>query len=96
MNIYPGSTQADVAFMRSGEALKVWPNPVSGILHIQLPDSAKGISQVTVRNLLGQVMLQTENLPSTGLDVSALPSGMYLLQLRTVDDALLSAKFVRE
>ena len=96
VNIYPGSTQADVAFMRSGEALKVWPNPVSGILHIQLPDSAKGISQVTVRNLLGQVMLQTENLPSTGLDVSALPSGMYLLQLRTVDDALLSAKFVRE
>ena len=96
VNLSPGGSQADAAFSHSGEAMKVWPNPVSGILQVQLPGAEKGIAQLTVRNLLGQIVLQTDCLPLSGLDVSALASGIYLLQLRTVDGAALSARFVRE
>lgn len=76
--------------------LLVWPNPVSGMLHVQLPDTEKGNVWVTVCDLLGRVMLQKENLSKPELDVSSLPAGMYLLQVQTADGKILTAKFVKE
>lgn len=76
--------------------LIVYPNPVSGMLHIQLADAEKGIVRITVCDLLGRVMLQKEILSKPELDVSSLPAGMYLLQVQTADGKILTAKFVKE
>ncbi|MBO4402894.1 MAG: T9SS type A sorting domain-containing protein [Bacteroidales bacterium] len=76
--------------------MKVYPNPVSGMLHIQLPDAEKGIARITVCDLLGRVMLQRENLSKPELEVSSLPAGMYLLQVQTSDGKMMTAKFVKE
>ena len=78
------------------QSLKLWPNPVSGMLHIQLPDAEKGIARITVCDLLGKVMLQKENLSQPGIEVSSLPNGMYLLQLQLSDGTNLTAKFVKD
>ena len=78
------------------QELKVRPNPVSGMLHIELPDSETGIVQITVWNLLGKVMLQKENPHAPELEVASLPSGMYLLQVQTTTGNGLTAKFVKE
>ena len=49
----------------------------------------------SVCNLLGKIVLQKENLNHSELDVSALPAGMYLLQMRTSDGKMMTAKFVK-
>ena len=42
------------------------------------------------------MILQKENLSQPELEVSSLPAGMYLLQLRTSDGKMMTAKFVKE
>ena len=49
----------------------------------------------SVCNLLGKIVLQKENLNHSELDVSPLPSGMYLLRLRTTYGTGMTAKFVK-
>ena len=66
------------------------------MLHIQLPETETGITRITVYNLLGKVMLQRENLPKPEMDVSNLPRGMYILQVRTIDGKSMNARFVKE
>ncbi|MBO7624209.1 MAG: T9SS type A sorting domain-containing protein [Bacteroidales bacterium] len=78
------------------QSLKLWPNPVSGMLHIQLPDAEKEVARITVCDLLGRVVLQKENLPKPEIEVSSLPNGMYLLQLQLSDGTNLTAKFVKD
>ena len=90
------SSETDITEPNARQKLKVYPNPVSGMLHIGLPDAEKGIARITVCDLLGRVMLQRENLSQPELEVSSLPAGMYLLQLRTSDGKMMTAKFVKE
>lgn len=78
------------------QSLKLWPNPVSGMLHIQLLDAEKEVARITVCDLLGRVVLQKENLPKPEIEVSSLPNGMYLLQLQLSDGTNLTAKFVKD
>ncbi|MBO4403181.1 MAG: C10 family peptidase [Bacteroidales bacterium] len=90
------SSETSVVEPQVKKHLKVYPNPVSGMLHIELPDSETGIAQITVCNMLGKVMLRKENLSQPELEVTTLPAGMYLLQVRTSDGKRMTAKFVKE
>ena len=90
------SSETSVVEPQVKKHLKVYPNPVSGMLHIELPDSETGIAQITVCNVLGKVMLHKENLSQAELEVTTLPAGMYLLQVRTSDGKRMTAKFVKE
>ena len=90
------SSETGITEPNARQKLKVWPNPVSGMLHIQLPDAEKGIARVTVCDLLGKVMLQKENPHAPELEVASLPSGMYLLQVRTSDGKMMTPKIVKE
>lgn len=79
------------------QRLQVWPNPVSGTLHIQLPDAEKEVVGISVCDLLGRVMLQKENFSTkTDLDVSMLSRGMYIIQVRTLEGNNMTAKFAKE
>ena len=90
------SSATSITSPNAKQSLKVWPNPVSGMLHIQLPDAEQDIAQISVCDLLGKIVLQKENLNHSELDVSPLPSGMYLLRVRTTDGTGMTAKFVKE
>lgn len=90
------SSETSVVEPQVKKHLKVYPNPVSGMLHIELPDSKTGIAQITVCNMLGKVMLHKENLSQPELEVTTLPADMYLLQVRTSDGKRMTAKFVKE
>ena len=89
------SSETVITEPNARQKLRVYPNPVSGMLHIQLPDAEKGIARVTVCDLLGRVVLQKENLSQPEMEVSSLTNGMYLLQLRLSDGTNLTAKFVK-
>ena len=95
MDIVPDGKQGSPVLASSAGVLKVWPNPVSGRLHIEWPEEA-GRVQVTVRDLLGRTLLQQADFSGMELEVSALPAGMYILQLRTNEGKILITKFVKE
>ena len=90
-NQWPNGLQEPAAEVNFG----VYPNPTNGVLFVQLPQCDSPTMNKTayrITNLLGQT-LQTGNLTGDHqpLDVSSLPSGMYLL---TIDGA--TVKFVVE
>ena len=90
------SSETGITEQNVKQSLKLWPNPVSGMLHIQLLDAEKEVARITVCDLLGRVVLQKENLPKPEIEVSSLPNGMYLLQLQLSDGTNLTAKFVKD
>jgi hypothetical protein len=71
------------------EILKVFPNPVSGKLNIELRDITSDNNVLTVYDITGKVAFhKLFNKPDTfltteSLDVSQLPKGMYLVLLQT-------------
>lgn len=62
-----------------GQALRVYPNPATERLMIDLPSSSP-LVQVHLVNMLGQVVLSTS---SKELEVGSLPEGMYVLNVKT-------------
>ena len=85
-----------------GDALRLWPNPVSGQLHvgISLPGNLKttGPLMLSVTSLAGQLVLQ-QHVPTSvpgevELDVSALAAGTYALHLSDSTWWLAGSKFV--
>lgn len=67
--------------------VRVYPNPASDIVYIDLPEQ-KQIGTISVLDMSGKSCL-TKDLndaeSSIQLDISSLPSGMYLLQIETGD-----------
>ncbi|SMB91795.1 peptidase S8 and S53 subtilisin kexin sedolisin [Hymenobacter roseosalivarius DSM 11622] len=64
-------------------AWQLYPNPTSGKVRMEVP-AGFGAQELTVRNALGQVLLH-QNLsptkPITDLDLTELPTGLYVVQL---------------
>ncbi len=57
---------------------KVYPNPVKDILHIT---KSENVSLVEVYNMAGQKVFSTTSVTKSGLNLSALPAGSYVLQM---------------
>lgn len=70
--------------------IQLFPNPTTGILHWQnvTPD------EVQVFDYTGKLVLSVQQ-PTTNLNISALPSGFYLLKIREGKEVY-SAKIVKE
>ena len=68
----------------------VWPNPTSGILHIE----ADHINKVEIRNLLGQTVLSAEKVET--IDLSDLDRGVYFLIASDEDGRKAVTKVVKE
>lgn len=60
--------------------IQLYPNPTSGEVRIETP-SAISIQQLSVINMQGQVVLAYSN--QSFLDLSSLPSGVYIAQIET-------------
>lgn len=61
------------------QAIEVYPNPISDVLHIQLPSNVT-VQKVDFYNNLGQLVLENY---STNSVTSTLSSGVYLIQIQT-------------
>lgn len=74
--------------------LQVFPNPTTGLVHFSqpLPEGA----MVRVLDMRGLVVLEQANTSrSRSLDLSALPAGLYLLEVREAGEVLVWVKVVR-
>jgi Secretion system C-terminal sorting domain len=93
-SISNGCGETAVPIITASDEVKLYPNPVTDVLHI---NTANGIYQtLTITNSIGQVMLQ-QNITTTetAVAVSKLPAGMYYISLRGSAGAVVS-RFVKE
>lgn len=75
-----------------GLSVNLYPNPTSRYLNIE---SAEGISEVVVYNVIGQkVIRQDVNASTTQLDLGVLTAGNYTLQIRTANGEQTTRKFI--
>jgi hypothetical protein len=76
--------------------LRVYPNPV----HSEVSVVGQNIVSVTISNLLGQVLDTPEPTVKTGgelsIDISALPVGVYVLEVVYDDGGKVVRKIVKE
>lgn len=77
--VFDNNTPVSIATVNAKQQkISIYPNPVSDVMHIDY----NGEATATVYNTTGQVMM-TANVSNSSntIDVSALPAGMYYLQL---------------
>ncbi len=72
--------------------IQLFPNPVSDVLKVQGLSSHEFILRIT--DFSGRELLQSEN--QEEIDVSQLPSGIYLAKLLVGDERIIIKKFVRQ
>jgi len=75
----------------SAPAVAVWPNPASDRLEVESP----GAFQVRLLDLAGRALASASGRDRLALEVSTLPSGVYLLELRTASGAAYERVAVR-
>jgi len=88
----PDGTRIEV--VEDPEQITLYPNPASGILHIDVKQ-ASGPAQMQVTDLTGRVVMTrhiSDMANRTALDVSHLPKGLYMLRI-TADGTCHTAKF---
>lgn len=75
--------------------VKVFPNPVSNTMTVKIPD-IKGMAFIKVFDMFGKVVQQrTTTSNNTQMDISALPSGMYVVRVQN-GEKISSVKVVKE
>ena len=82
--VYPDAVGVKEKFLLES-ALVIFPVPASNTMYLKLKNGAEQITQLSIYNNLGQIVLSKEiqlSEEATEIDVQALPSGLYTLQLR--------------
>jgi uncharacterized repeat protein (TIGR01451 family) len=74
----------------------VYPNPASGSVQVNLQNTAANLESITLYDLVGKVIKKTEHISSAQavIDVSALSSGIYLLEVTTENQMKLVKKLM--
>ena len=73
--------------LSNGEGIALWPNPTSGTLHYSsLAPNSNTI--ITFYDLVGRQLLQTSNTSNGTLNITTLPTGIYIAQITDVATGL--------
>lgn len=75
----------------AAEKNEVYPNPVKNKLNIK----ANNVNSVAIYNVLGSQVLKANKGFDRGIDVTALKSGIYFINIST-DNGITSTKFIKE
>jgi hypothetical protein len=70
---------------------KIYPNPTSGVLNIESPESGEKTTLATLLNSTGKLVLQTE-ITSNKLYLEDIPSGLYFIVLTEDGKAVYKGK----
>ena len=74
----------------SESVVKVWPNPTSGVLHLE----AEEFNKVEIYNLLGQIVMHAEKVET--MDLNDLDKGVYFLIASNKNGAKAVTKVIKE
>lgn len=93
---YLDSTYTGSVRLMNEKDIRVFPNPASTALNIDLPKD-NGYHQLRLLNLFGRVVLEQELKPVSDkvvIDVSAIETGFYIISLTTKDGQVITKKVV--
>ena len=77
--------------------IKVYPNPTSTVLNIELPENTSSVFEVFLTDIVGKVMKKDVLAgQKTSIDVSELPNGLYFAQILEGGKVVGVKKFVVE
>ena len=77
--------------------LKIWPNPSSSFIHIQLMDAFENNYSIQIFNLLGECVYENKLLSLTStINTNLFPEGVYLIKIFNNDQFILSSKFIKQ
>lgn len=69
---------------------RIYPNPADQEIHV--PGDAK---RVRILSTSGQVVLDVQHADNSGIDVSSLVKGLYIVQVETKQNRILNTKFIK-
>lgn len=89
----PAAPSAAKSIIAAEKGIKIYPNPVNNILHLQFNAIPAGEYIITLANMDGKIILQKNNTISgntsfTDIDMSKTARGVYLLTLKRGDYTL--------
>jgi hypothetical protein len=88
-NLITADSPAGVAQVSNAGILHVYPNPTTGVFHIDAPDS----SHMEIMNISGQTLIQQNlSIAQNTIDLSFLPAGIYLIRAGTMVQKLVLKK----
>ncbi|MDC0230880.1 M12 family metallo-peptidase [Aureispira] len=77
----------------SEEQLKIFPNPNTGSFTISIPERLKSPYRISLLNVLGQQFFgQKATKRKTQINLNDLPTGIYICEVRSAEDKLISEK----
>ncbi|HLP21112.1 MAG TPA: T9SS type A sorting domain-containing protein [Chitinophagales bacterium] len=92
LNTAYGETPSAISEVNRLKDFRVYPNPTNGRLTIEVVNEV--VKNIEVSNLLGASVLQPQ-LQNNTIDISALPAGMYMLNITTANGKA-SQRIVKE
>ena len=78
--------------------IELFPNPVNNVLSIKTADNISSIENIIIYDLQGRALFESASFAdnSISLDLSSLPKGFYILQMRFDDSTFTQKRFVKE
>ena len=73
------TTPASVSDVARNTIIQLYPNPAKNKLFI--PVNTTDLHSIVIMSMDGKRLMQTETIPESGLDISQLPAGMYILKI---------------
>ncbi len=83
-------------FVDKSDKLKIYPNPATDLLYLDLPEEYINSYTIKIYNIMG-VMLVNSCSEKNSIDISTLHKGLYILHLTSEDKKMnLTTKFIKE
>ncbi len=78
------------------ESFSIYPNPATAEINLQIKNIAASSTTVSILNTLGEIVYSKaiSNQLNSTIDVSGLPSGVYVMQIQNKND-IASGKFIK-
>lgn len=77
-------------------SMVIYPNPITGTFNIHLGNLYEVVKRVEVANLQGYIVYSKDNVTNEGIDVSAIPQGMYVVRVTSKTGNVYFGKFIKE
>ncbi len=81
---------------QASPSFSLYPNPTTSLFNISFNEEQKN-STIKILNVLGEITFQsTINSKQTTIDISALPQGIYFVEITTADKQVMRSKVIKE
>jgi hypothetical protein len=99
LQVFKHDLSAEPGVTLTEDIIQLFPNPADNVLNVRLVATDGSAAQVEIFDVTGRKFIDHQvdfNAGTISLDLSGIPSGMYIVKLSTANGAKLSQKFIRK